>query len=203
MKTNGPTRVFINCPFDEKYVPQFVALLSTIICSGYRPTCVLELPAAKQRLQRIRNLIADSGASFHDLSRVEGARFNMPFEAGLAFAHSASTSAHSIFFMESKRFRLQKTLSDLNGFDPLIHNGNVSGMVHRVLDALSPEQNRPSAKTVIRISRVVLAAIRRLLRTNELDELFSTRGFKVAVAVASQAAADARIIARIARAQSR
>ena len=79
--------VFINSPFDTSYERQFVALLAAIISIGRTPRCVLEVPGGPGRLSKIFDLLRECEVSVHDLSRVGlPARFNMPFELGLAFA---------------------------------------------------------------------------------------------------------------------
>jgi hypothetical protein len=52
----------------------------------------------------------------------------MPFEVGLSVAHERNSKKgkHERFVCESMNFRLAKSLSDLNGADPYIHNGRIS-----------------------------------------------------------------------------
>jgi hypothetical protein len=75
--------------------------------------------------------------SFHDLSRVELShgvpRFNMPFELGLAVEMS-HRQKHRWFVFESKPYRLPRSLSDLNGTDPLIHDGRPEGLLRALAD---------------------------------------------------------------------
>jgi len=84
-------------------------------------------------LDRIIRLLRSCRYSFHDLSRVSldrhppaTPRFNMPFELGLAVTPSRSTR-HEWFVFEEQRHRLMKSLSDLNGTDPHIHDGKPEG----------------------------------------------------------------------------
>jgi len=58
----------------------------------------------------------------------------MPFEAGLAIAFHLNGSGHDCAFFESKQYRLQSSLSDLNGFDPIIHDGNARGVLSALTD---------------------------------------------------------------------
>src|SRR3989304_2500148 len=78
--------VFLNVPFDRTYQPLFLALIATLVSIGRVPRSVLEVPDRGQgRLRRIMSLIESCRVSLHDLSRVGApARFNMPFELGLA-----------------------------------------------------------------------------------------------------------------------
>jgi hypothetical protein len=95
-----PTRktardVFINVPFDSRYEPLYLALITGLVGLGLKSRCVVELSHERHRLERILDLIAACPFSIHDLSRVQLAatmrgfrvpRFNMPFELGLAVA---------------------------------------------------------------------------------------------------------------------
>ncbi len=91
-----PTRdrsVFINCPFDPEYQTYLDALIYAVLCSGFEPRSAVEEEAHTDlRLDRIVTSLAQSRLSIHDLSRSQGegksnlARFNMPFELGMAMA---------------------------------------------------------------------------------------------------------------------
>lgn len=141
--------VFLNIPFDGAYEPIFIGLVGALVHLGRRPTTVLELGGgAAPRMDRLIGAIRGNAFSVHDLSRVEpsgrgaGAvpRFNMPFELGLAVAVSRSESRrprHGFVLLESKRFRLQRSLSDMNGYDPLIHHGTQGGAIHSMFEAFS------------------------------------------------------------------
>ena len=64
--------VFINCPFDDDYLPCFEALLFAITIAGYQARCALEEnDAGDIRFDKLRRLIADSDYTIHDLSNVE------------------------------------------------------------------------------------------------------------------------------------
>jgi len=82
--------VFINCPFDDEYVPIFEAVVFAVHDAGFRPKCARErLDSSEIRLQKIVDLIRSSRYSIHDLSRTELdqatalPRFNMPLELGI------------------------------------------------------------------------------------------------------------------------
>jgi len=122
------TSVFVNIPFDASYERLYLALIATLTGLGLTPRSVLEVPPHRNRLERLFALIRRCDASVHELSRVQLSgpkprcpRFNMPFEAGLAYA------AHLIRRgLESTPHRLQRSLSDLNGFDPFVHRGTAA-----------------------------------------------------------------------------
>ena len=141
--------VFLNVHFDKPYEPIFIGLLGALVSLGKRPTTVLELGGgAAPRLDRLIDAIRGNPFSVHDLSRIElsgrgvGAvpRFNMPFELGLAVAVSLSERRrprHGFVLLETKPFRLQRSLSDMNGYDPLIHKGTQGGAVRTMFEAFA------------------------------------------------------------------
>ena len=53
----------------------------------------------------------------------------MPFEAGLAVASFLAGSKRRWYLLESDSYRLQKSLSDLNGYEVNIHEGTIQGMI--------------------------------------------------------------------------
>lgn len=83
----------------------------------------------------------------------------MPFEAGLACALRWAHRNHSVYLLEAERFRLQHTLSDLNGTDPYIHGGTGDGVILRVLGMFRrPHRNVSVAEARAVVSRLRLAA---------------------------------------------
>jgi hypothetical protein len=133
--TRPESHVFINVPFDHAYEPLFLALLAALVGRGFVPRLVLEIPPNQDRLMRLLNLIQACGLSIHDLSRVTLSkgnfrvpRLNMSFEAGLAVAIARNRPHHEWRLLEARPYRLQQSLSDLNGFDPFIHGNRPRGM---------------------------------------------------------------------------
>ena len=60
----------------------------------------------------------------------------MPFELGMTIAWSETANRdHYWIVLESRKYRLQKSLSDLNGYDHFIHNGTIVGVFQALLDA--------------------------------------------------------------------
>jgi hypothetical protein len=135
------------------------------------------------RGERLLNLITDCRVSLHDLSRQRTRsghpRMNMPFEAGLACAVAWLGRDHTIFILEAQRYRLQRTLSDLNGTDPYIHGGTPDGMVRAVLEMLRRPHRHvrvTDAQRVVAQLRISARDIRRrwdgdLFRPGVFDEL--------------------------------
>jgi len=152
-----PRHVFVNIPFDDRYERLYVAVIAGLCTLGLTPRSVLEIPPTKDRLDRIFRLIQACGSSIHDLSRVQldhsaprCPRFNMPFELGLAVSLALTTpSRHHWFVFEEQPHRLQKSLSDLNGFDPFIHGGTVEGMMHALGNAFVTVRPQPRQPTTV------------------------------------------------------
>jgi len=145
-----PTHVFLNVPFDDGYEPLYVALIAALTAFGSTPRTVLEIPPTNARLERLRALVAQCGASVHDLSRVELSgkrphsvpRFNMPFELGLALGIHPDPKQHAWFIFESTPYRVDRSLSDLKGYDPHIHNGTPEGILRAVTNAFGAKNRK-------------------------------------------------------------
>ena len=136
------------------------------------------------------------GASIHDLSRVfrVPAGFNMPFELGLAYAVSRLRSPHAFVLLESVRFRLQITLSDLNGHDPYLHGATVRGTIDCILNALRPTTGAPTATDVYRLYTDMRVAAKRL-KASHHRTVFTRSIFLDLVAFGVQRARQAKLLA--------
>jgi hypothetical protein len=134
--------IFLNVPFDERYESLFVTLVGALILLGQKPRCVLEVrERGDGRLARIYDLIRTCRISIHDLSRAgTPARFNMAFELGLACALKlAIPPSYEIIVLDAVEYRIDRTLSDYKGRDPLIHHGTCAGVIACLLDAFQPD----------------------------------------------------------------
>lgn len=127
------TNVFVNCPFDDQYLPLLRPLLFTIIHLGLTPRIALEsLNSGEPRIQKIISLIQESKYAIHDLSRIQAARkgeyyrLNMPFEVGLDVGcrlfKDGEWSKKSCLILETQRYRFQAAISDLSNSDIAVHN---------------------------------------------------------------------------------
>jgi hypothetical protein len=177
--------VFLNVPFDTGYERNFVALIASIISLGRVPRCVLELPElGKGRLSRVFNLLEQCRVSIHDLSRVNmPVRFNMPFELGLACALARYRKPHDYILMEKKSYRLDQTLSDLKGRDPLIHHGSPRRVISCVLDVLRSGSNNPDPVEVSKNSIELSTVAENLKRRYSVMTIFNRSIFHELVAV--------------------
>jgi hypothetical protein len=175
--------VFINIPFDKQYERLYLALIAGIVGLGGYPRSTLEVPPTKDRLRRIFRLIRSCDISIHDLSRVQLSqsaprcpRFNMPFEAGLAAASFLSGTKRNWYLLESEPYRLQKSLSDLNGYEVNIHEGTVEGMVAVLLDIFRYRPSQPGPAELRTLCRL-LARAASVIKTQSNRDLFRPRAF--------------------------
>ena len=124
--------VFVNCPFDDQYVPLLRPLLFTIIYLGLQPRIALErTDSGEARLEKIIELLRESKYSIHDLSRSEASsagelyRLNMPFELGLDYGcrlfGPGRYKQKRTLVLEAQPHRYKATLSDIAGADILCH----------------------------------------------------------------------------------
>ena len=191
--------VFLNVPFDKGYEPLFIALIATLVSIGRIPRSVLEIPESGQgRLRRIMKQMKSCRVSLHDLSRVGNpARFNMPFELGIAYAQRAyySGSRRYLFvLLESERYRLSRTLSDLAGYDPVIHDGKPRGVISAILNNLGSRQASPSPKEVYRLWKRLMKVSRVLKAEHHQETIFTRSLFNLLVATATELAVEAGLI---------
>lgn len=87
----------------------------------------------------------------------------MPFELGLAVAQSFSKgSRHKFFIFEAEPYRLQRSTSDLNGYDPHIHKGTIAGVIECVYNAIGPAagQSPPPLLTLRALARDLAKYVR-------------------------------------------
>ncbi len=136
---------FLNIPYDNQYASLYFAFIAGLCAFGLQPRATLEIATGERRLDRIFDLMTRCHYSFHDLPRVQldrtaprTPRFNMPFELGLllGWQKAKRNSSPTWFVFESVNRRLQKSLSDLDGTDPLIHGGTVRGVFRELSNAL-------------------------------------------------------------------
>lgn len=112
----------------------------------------------------------------------------MPFELGLACALKiAEPKAYEILVLESEPYRLDRTLSDYKGRDPLIHQGTCDGMLACLLDAFVPGISDAAVefRNAARELRKSARAIKRQLKS---ASLFRPALFRLMVASATEMA---------------
>ena len=160
--SNYNNNVFINCPFDEQFIPLFRAITFTILDCGFIPRCSLEVSDATQfRLKAILDIVSESRYGVHDLSRVKLddrfrlPRFNMPFELGIFFAAKHfgedEQKRKQCIVLEKAKYRYQKYISDISGIDVAAHGNVINSIVSSVRNWLvtaSRRRNIPAAADV-------------------------------------------------------
>jgi hypothetical protein len=119
---------FINCPFDDQYKELFEAIVFTVAECGFVPRCALEVDDGSQiRIDKIFGIISDCKFGVHDISRTELdnanqlPRFNMPLELGMFLGAKRYGSGEQrekvCLIVDRERYRYQKFISDLAGYD--------------------------------------------------------------------------------------
>jgi hypothetical protein len=187
--------VFLNIPYDEKFRRLYLAYIAGCIHLGLEPHATIEIPSGRNRLEKILDLVRSCRYSIHDLSRVEldrtapaTPRFNMPFELGLAVAVSEIEGAHDYFVFESVLRRVSKSLSDLGGADPCIHDGTVEGVMRELGNAFVTD--RASTSEMVKTCRAVSGLVGEIQRKTGAKSLFEARIFKLLCAAAAKSVAD-------------
>jgi hypothetical protein len=144
--------VFINCPFDDAYMPLLHAVIFTIYRCGFVPQCSLgEDDGSNNRLDKIVNCIENCRYAIHDISRTElnangFPRFNMPFELGIFFGAkrfgNKQQKAKVALIFERNKFGYQQFISDLNGIDTKAHNNDPLYIIRSIRNWLHTASRR-------------------------------------------------------------
>jgi hypothetical protein len=153
---NSEICVFINCPFDDAYLPLFNATVFATVCCGLIPVCSLAISDPSiSRLDKLLALISKAKYSIHDLCRCHGqgdenfARLNMPLELGISIGLSSASKHYPVAdtSMNNKWFLLvpnkihekayQRFISDLQGCDPVSHGETQDTVVTAIMNIFS------------------------------------------------------------------
>jgi hypothetical protein len=103
----------------------------------------------------------------------------MPFELGLAVTWAKLNPAiHSFFVFESKAYRVQKSMSDLNGIDPRIHDGQVKGIMRELSNAFVRQRNRPTVPQMMSAYRAVCRRLPKIMEDAGAESVFEARAFR-------------------------
>lgn len=138
--------VFINCPFDNNYLPLFRALIFAVFECGLTPRCAQEVyDAGEVRIEKISRLIRDCRWGIHDISRTDLnpsglPRFNMPLELGLFLgARRYGTGPQvrkSCLVLDRDKYRYQAFISDIAGQDIAAHGDDPAQAIRAVREWL-------------------------------------------------------------------
>jgi len=182
-------------PYDDRYRDLYLALIAGLTSFGLKPRATLEVPGGNRRLDRIFELVSSCRYSFHDLSRVQldripprTPRFNMPFELGLVLGwlQTSKRSNHTWFVLESVNRRLSKSLSDLDGTDPYIHDGRPIGMFRELGNALVRSSDQPTVSQMSAVFRNIKTASPLIMKNAGAKSLFEARVFRQLVVLAGK-----------------
>src|ERR1035437_8388281 len=103
----------------------------------------------------------------------------MLFELGLAVAWEKLNPAdHTWFVFETKSYRVQKSLSDLNGTDPRIHGNQPLGIMRELSNAFVRQRNRPTVPQMMSAYRAVCRELTRIMADAGTESLFEARAFR-------------------------
>jgi hypothetical protein len=128
-------------------------------------------------------LIEECDFSIHDLSRIEASggvpRFNMPVELGLALYRSHVTHGrHRVFIFEARRYRAQRSTSDVNGIDPQIHNGTAKGLMGALRNIFRQPGDVTTVPEMLSSYRAVKRKLPELRRNSGSKSLFEAAVFQ-------------------------
>ena len=186
--------VFLNIPYDGRFENLLLAYIAGISAFGFSPRATLEIPFSQRRLNRIMSLIASSQYSVHDLSRVEldrtaprTPRLNMPFELGLTVGMGNPT--HAWIVDETRRHRIKKSLSDVDGTDVYIHDGTVRGVFCELRNAFVRSRRQPTVLQMMQIYRILRTNFASILQKSGATDPFNARVF-LDLCVLASATAD-------------
>ena len=191
-----PKAVFVNVPFDAAYEPLFVTLVGTLVFLGQKPHCVLEVrEKGDGRLIRILDLMRTCRMSVHDLSRTgTPVRFNMPFELGLACALKLQhPTDYEVFVLDAIPYRIDRTLSDYKGRDPLMHGGTCNGMLTGLLDTFQTDIH-DAAREFRRAALVLRKSAALMKHQVKSTSMFRPLLFRLLVAAATRIAIERSFI---------
>jgi hypothetical protein len=103
----------------------------------------------------------------------------MPFELGLSVLHaSRNRRNHTWFLFEAVNWRIQKSLSDLNGTDPYIHDGTVDGVFRELAKAFVRADRRPSVRQMQFLYEKLTLSMPRFLTDAAATDPFNARVFQ-------------------------
>ena len=137
MKADYTISVFINCPFDEDYLPIFRAIVFAVTDCGFIARCADEVrDSSEVRIDKIVKIISECKYGIHDISYTDLdrknnlPRFNMPLELGMflgAKRFGDNEQKNKVcLVMDSDPFRYHIFISDIAGQDIKAHENDDS-----------------------------------------------------------------------------
>jgi len=110
----------------------------------------------------------------------------MPFELGLVLGwlQTNRKSEHTWFVFEAVGRRVSKSLSDLDGTDPYIHDEKPGGVFREFGNALVRSARQPTVQQMHAVYRDIKAASPLILEEAGAKSLFEARVFRQLVVLA-------------------
>jgi hypothetical protein len=94
-------------------------------------------------------------------------------------------SEHRWYVFEAKRFRVLKSLSEINGTEAYIHGGQPTAVLPELTNALARSRHKPTVRQFQAVYRDVKRAAEALKRDLATRTLFDTRPFNDLVLAAT------------------
>lgn len=95
-----------------------------------------------------------------------------------------------------KKLRLKKSLTDLDGTDPFVHDGTIRGVFRELGNAFVRSQNQPTVEEMEKVYRILRKNFRLVLWRAGATHPFNAHVFRDLCVLAS-AAADSVVLKRI------
>ncbi len=175
--------IFINCPFDDHYLPIFHAIVFSVFDCGYIARCALEIEDSSElRFEKIARIISECKYGIHDISCTEPdkksnlPRFNMPLELGMflgAKRYGDEEQKKKIcLILDRESHRYQSFISDLSGQDIKAHKNEDSEVIKVVRNWLCSAGGRvtmPGGKEILRRYGLFKSELPRLCKKIKLE----------------------------------
>ena len=171
--------VYLNLPYDPDFGELFRVYIAGLAVHGLRPRTALEITGGERRLDRIIDLVRRCRYSVHDLTPPSGApRLNMAFELALAIGHQRThPDEHTWCVFETRRGRIERTLSDLNGSDIFIHQGKPARLFSELNNAFVFSLRQPSMTEMRRLLARLKEGLPAILKRSGSRTPFTARVF--------------------------
>jgi hypothetical protein len=175
----GAVDVYLNLPCEPDFSELLLAYIAGLAVRGLRPRTALEITGGERRLDRIVDLVRQCNYSVHDLTPpFGGPRLNMAFELALAVGYQRThPDSHTWFVFETRRGRIERTLSDLNGSDIFIHQGKPARLFSELNNAFVRSKRQPSMSEMRRMLADMKDALPAILQRSGSKTPFTARVF--------------------------
>jgi hypothetical protein len=140
-RPSDPNKVFLNLPYTQSFANLYLAYIAGITAFGLIPV-MPQTSGRVTRLDGILETISTCGYSLHDVTSQPG--WNRALELGITIGVSRMGKSHLWFLLNKNRYQIQKELSDLNGVDPIVHDGTVTGVLRALMNIFVRRGPQPS-----------------------------------------------------------